>query len=206
MNEKLRDRTRDIATFYPYIKLVSSGLSMLPRVEETVYRGMKGDLKHLFKKGEFVMWWGFTSCTLHVEPILEFIGQEAERVLLCVKQRSGAQINAFSQFPREEEVLLPPGRYLKVESVLPQGTLFIVNLVESLYGAEGTGAYWEWEHKNKWDAFDPMSSSKIEEAFQSKLPSLSIDINSNNYIINLQTLEQTNTQTNFTRKIRRIVK
>jgi len=211
MNACLRDQNREgIKDFFPYLKLLLTAMSCLPRTEENiVFRGVIGDYQKDYKEGDFILWWGFSSCATKLGPIMKFLGDEGPRLLFQVSFISGTKIREFSYFHGEEEVLLPPGRYFEVSSVGHQKDLTIVHLKEFLSGKiDGPFAkpFWQWRaaESEGWKHYDPISSDVIECALQEGKNEIQITILKQLYTINVKKCTQTNNNTKLTRKIRRI--
>jgi len=60
-----------------------------------------------------------------------FLGNKGTRTMFCLSQSSGVDIQRYSMYKTESEVLLLPGRRLQVTSGLDQGGLQIVQLEET---------------------------------------------------------------------------
>ena len=62
----------------------------------------------------------------------QFLGTKGKRTIFAIKltQRQGRDITKYSLVGSEAEVLLPPGCRFRVESVLPQGDLTIIQVEE----------------------------------------------------------------------------
>jgi hypothetical protein len=135
LNKCLRNEDRQSLTpWFLYLKLFFSALSLLPSSSRTVYRGVKHDLKHKYKKGEKIVWWGFSSCTRTMDVLSNeaFMGPSGNRTLFAIECQSGKDIQEYSYFKKESEVLLPAAREFQVESVFPQaGGLTMIQLKET---------------------------------------------------------------------------
>lgn len=135
LNQILREADRSKAIpFFPYLHLLFSALSHLPEQflckKKTVYRGIQGTLKERFVKDTGFIWWGFSSCTSDLGQLKEFLGS-GPKAIFCVSPKVAYNIAKFSAFEKESEVLLPPGRYLRVTSTpLEVDTLTMVDLEE----------------------------------------------------------------------------
>jgi hypothetical protein len=65
LNRALRTEDRQVLKpWFLYLKLLFTALSLLPSDKRLVFRGVRGDLKSGYRKGEKIVWWGFSSCTL----------------------------------------------------------------------------------------------------------------------------------------------
>ena len=71
-------------------------------------------------------------------------------------------------------------------------------------------AKWEWEDdqngSENWKSFDPLTANTLERAFQQQSTSLDLTIRGKQYKVDIGQMEQTNTQTSFVRRIRRVEK
>ncbi|CAF3736114.1 unnamed protein product, partial [Rotaria sordida] len=104
------------------------------RSEHTlVWRGVREDLSGLYPKGKEFAWWAFSSCTAAIS-VLEspnYLGKSGTRTMFSIQTNSGKHIRAHSYFENEDEILLPPGIYLKViDSLNPAEGLHIIQLRE----------------------------------------------------------------------------
>jgi len=107
--------------FHQYINLLMSRLSILPKFKGTVYRGIKLDLRKVFKPNSIHIWWNVTSCTDTVSGIAEFLDTQGPRTFLDIYTYHGVKISEHSIYPQENEILLPPGTVLKVIDQLDLG-------------------------------------------------------------------------------------
>jgi len=98
-----------------------------------VWRGVREDLSALYPKNKEFAWWAFSSCTGSVD-VLEssnYLGKSGSRTIFSIQTNSGKLIRAHSYFENEDEILLPPGMYLKViGSLNPAEGLHIIQLCE----------------------------------------------------------------------------
>jgi hypothetical protein len=135
LNAALRKEDRQVLKpWFLYLKLFFTALSLLPSTPRTVFRGMKRNEKHRYKKGEKVVWWGFSSCTSKMDVLNNeaFLGASGERTFFTIECQSGKDIQQHSYFKSENEVLLPAAREFKVESILSQpGGLNMIQLKET---------------------------------------------------------------------------
>lgn len=91
-------------------------LSSRSTEERTIWRGVQQDLSSQYPVDKEQVWWAFSSCTRSVK-LLEspsYLGKTGARTLFSIETSSGRQIRAHSYFENEDEILLPPGTYLKV--------------------------------------------------------------------------------------------
>merc|ERR1719210_3133693 len=104
----------------------------------TVYRGVQADLTSRYTNGKTFTWWALTSCTQSVkaleDPVL--MGQSGVRTLFAIKTSAGFDLQAYSFFTAEKEVVLPPGLSFKVTSTANLGsglTMIHIEQIESPY-------------------------------------------------------------------------
>ena len=136
MNDKCYDSDRSKITPYgPFIVATVRYMAQLePYQNDTVFRGVKADLRSDYPKGRKVTWHGFASTTKNMEVLSNkaFCGTGGKRTIFAIKLTQGQarEITRYSLVPSEDEVLLPPGCRFVVESVLPQGDLSLIQLRE----------------------------------------------------------------------------
>jgi hypothetical protein len=90
-------------------------------VEGQLWRGVRDDLTEVYPKGEFQIWWSFSSCTRSLEVLQQpqFVGQSGIRTLFCIEgTTTGKNISRHSYFKKEDEILLLPGTSLQVRSLI----------------------------------------------------------------------------------------
>lgn len=131
MNAALREKDRSkMKPWRWFIWLLLNALHALPRERvRTVWRGAKIPLSVFgsqYKKGKSILWAGFSSASKSLEEMNTFVGKVGPRTLFSIELGPGLgwNIQAFSFFPKEAEVLLPPNVEFKVCSVLNAGSGF----------------------------------------------------------------------------------
>jgi hypothetical protein len=134
MNKALHSRTRSEAKkFFPYLRLMLGGLFKCPLEYNTLKRGIRDptDQLHRQVRGQVPFyWWGFTSTSEQLGETDQFLGQN--EAMLFVIAGAGVNIQRFSAFPDEKEILLLPGSLLNVESSLTRSGLTIVQLTQQV--------------------------------------------------------------------------
>ena len=129
---RLEDR-RKLIPWFPYLKLLLTGLFKLPAIHCTVWRGVIGDMRTYYKKDDTVTWWGFSSCTtaINVLQSSQYLGESGPRTLFAIECLNGKSIKRHSYFTEEEEVLLLPCTHLQVIGHLTSlENLYIIHLRE----------------------------------------------------------------------------
>ena len=121
MNHDLENKDREaLKPWFPYLRLLLTGLLKLPPIRCHVFRGVNKALHENYRNPEEkALWWRFSSCTTTVE-VLEnknFLGQSGERTLFDIICSEGRSIEAYSDYQNEEEVLLLPGTLFKIKEV-----------------------------------------------------------------------------------------
>lgn len=143
MNKALRAKDRNtIKPWRDYIWLLMNSLKKVPPSKiRSVNRGCKGTLQTLnmndLSAGDDFSWSAFSSVTTTVEVMKTFLGSDGDRVLLQIEltESVARDIQHFSLFPAENELLLPPNMSFQFQSKFPAGHgLVIVQLkqIESL--------------------------------------------------------------------------
>jgi hypothetical protein len=119
LNKHLRTADRNKLKLWSlYLKLILTGLSRLPSIERTVYRGVKLDLSSKHKEGDEFFWWGFSSCTTTINALKsdQYLGNNGIRTLFHIECTNGKDIRKHSYYQMEDEILLLPATYFKVIS------------------------------------------------------------------------------------------
>ena len=116
--------------------LVMSALKKLPRMTgRTLYRGVRGEVsldKGTTTKGNVVTWSALSSTSSGMEATKTFLakgskGGNATGTLFIIDKGWGYDIQPYSLFSDEEEILLEPERQFRVASVI-KAALTIINL------------------------------------------------------------------------------
>ena len=119
LNIRLRIPDRKLLKpWFLYLKLLLTGLSRLPSVTQTVYRGVRLDLSSTHKENDQFFWWGFSSCTttMNVLKSDQYLGSSGIRTFFLINTRNGKDIRRHSYYQKEDEILLLPATYLQVTS------------------------------------------------------------------------------------------
>ncbi|CAF1582079.1 unnamed protein product [Rotaria magnacalcarata] len=137
LNRTLKESDRcKLRPWFRYLKLFLTALVKIPpSPRQIVWRGVHKNLVKDYPTGDHVTWWAFSSCTLSM-PVLEsdlYLGKEGTRTLFSIDAINGRTIRAHSQFTTEDEILLLPGTYFEVKSILnPAADLYIVHLQQMI--------------------------------------------------------------------------
>lgn len=133
-----KDRSK-ISPYGEYMVGLVKHLRPMPKYpNRTVYRGTKLDLRDEYKQrkkdGKLGYFYSFTSTTNDPELLEKsaFCGQTGKRTFFFIKLTQGqaVDITRYSLYPKESEVLLPPGFCFEVKAVVKQGDLTIIHLEE----------------------------------------------------------------------------
>ena len=128
---KTADR-KDLEPYFKYLKLFLTAVAKLPCIpSHTVWRGVTKDLSADFPPDTPVTWWAFSSCTLTMTVLNNkmYLGNAGPRTLFSIEAINGRTIRAHSHFANEDEILLPPGTHMIVQSQLnPAPGLHIIHL------------------------------------------------------------------------------
>ena len=135
LNRLLRTRDRSaLKPFFPYLQLMLTARSKLPKYTGSVWRGVKGiDLRAKYPKDKDVWWWAFSSTTKQLETLTnpQFLGNSGVRTVFLIEILHGVDLQRYSAVASEAEVLLYPGTKLKVVGSMDMGGgLFQVHLRE----------------------------------------------------------------------------
>ncbi|CAF2635713.1 unnamed protein product [Rotaria sp. Silwood2] len=133
LNETLRTADREhLQPWFKYLKLLLTALVKIQCAsQQTIWRGIRKDLSPKFPPGTQVIWWSFSSCTTTL-PVLEndlYLGQQGTRTLFSIDAFNARNIRNHSYFANEDEILLLPGTYMKVQSQFnPAPDLHVIHL------------------------------------------------------------------------------
>jgi hypothetical protein len=127
---------KDLRPWFKYLKLFLTALVKTPCAPpQTVWRGVRKNVKDEFPRGTQVIWWSFSSCTATL-TVLEngmYLGNVGDRTLFSIEIFNGRNIRAHSHFDKEDEILLLPGTYMEVQSQLDQPSgLHIIHLKQKI--------------------------------------------------------------------------
>jgi len=144
-----------VKPYWGYLKLLQHALFKLPKCDAgAIYRGIKDpyvpmtEAEMLAKatesggSGEPEVWWGFSSCSTDLQATKGFLGQSGERVLYTVEGGSSARdVRRYSEFEKENEVLMPFGSAFTVVTALDTGNgMLIITLCQDqgfVFGSDG---------------------------------------------------------------------
>jgi hypothetical protein len=135
INRLLRTRHRSaLWPFFPYLQLMLTARSKLPKYTGSVWRGVQGVvMRDKYPKDKEVWWWALSSTTkqLHTLTNPRFLGTSSVRTVFLVEILHGVDLQRYSAFQGEAEVLLYPGTKFKVFDAMDMGgDLFQVHLKE----------------------------------------------------------------------------
>lgn len=129
-----RDR-RTVEPFAQFVWLMLKAMQLIePFQQESVFRGVRGNVGADYVKGREFTWHSPSSCTKSIEVLQEpnFFGDTGPRTIFAIRLTQGQarDISRYSMLPDENEVLLPPGCRFKSLGVLPAGDVTIVQIEE----------------------------------------------------------------------------
>ncbi|CAF3300349.1 unnamed protein product [Rotaria socialis] len=97
-----------------------------------LWRDVKEDLSDIYQKGEYRIWWSFSSYTSSLDVLQRphFIGKSGTRTLFSIEGSTcGKNISRHSYYKHENEILLLLGTYLEMCSLISRTYKFhIVHL------------------------------------------------------------------------------
>ncbi|CAF0723737.1 unnamed protein product [Rotaria sp. Silwood1] len=130
LNAVLREKDRSVLVpWHGYLKLFDSALKKLPSLQINLWRGINGDISKNYKEADELTWWCFSSCSSSVKVVKQFLGSVS--TLLMIEAKNGKGISAYSNFPEENEVILPLGtRFHVVSDALDHASLNVIHLRE----------------------------------------------------------------------------
>ncbi|CAF3334844.1 unnamed protein product [Rotaria socialis] len=127
LNKTLRNENRKtLKPWFLFLRLLLTALAQLPSISATVYRGVKQDMSKEYAVGKTFVWWGFSSCTTKIQVLdnKQFMGATGQRTFFTIECDSGKNIQKYSCYKAEHEILLPAARQFRVEGCLKQGKHF----------------------------------------------------------------------------------
>jgi hypothetical protein len=135
LNTALRAANREgLKPWFLYLRLIINALQKLPATRDIVYRGVKTDLTTQYCRGDTIVWWGFSLCTLPSEILKNerLLSQSGIKTLFSIECESGKNIRSHSFYADEDEILLLPARQFEVIECRDQENgLQIVQLKET---------------------------------------------------------------------------
>ena len=133
LNQTLRAEDRStVRPWFPYLKLLDSAMSRLPKFKGTVWRGVNKDVSKIFKKGQRLTWWSVSSCSASVNVISAFLDKAPQSTLFNIECSSGKSIAPYTCYPTEDEIILMPGTTFEVvaDPLHHHGGLHFIHLKE----------------------------------------------------------------------------
>jgi hypothetical protein len=138
-NKALRDGDLEVVAQWSDFSFVfCSGLSKLPALKCTVYRGLDcplTEVSHLYSEGGIVWHNSVTSTTTDKDATLATFGSGSSGkagTFMEIRVQNARKIKALSAFPSEEELLLPPNTCTKVLVTLPSAKVSLLQGLASL--------------------------------------------------------------------------
>jgi hypothetical protein len=132
VNEVLQNENRRLVTpWFLFLKLFNTALKKLPTVKGYIWRGISGDSRDLYKMGDTIIWWHFSSCSSELNVVQNFLKSEQKSTLFMIETLNGISLEGYTQYPNESEILLPMGTKLRVKGKgIKHGELNVIHLVE----------------------------------------------------------------------------
>jgi hypothetical protein len=131
LNRALRSEDRtSLKPWFAFLKLFDTTLGKLPSLKKVIWRGVRNDVSKDLKENQVLTWWSINSCSSSVSVIKNFLDQNS--TLFLIEATNGKDVQGFTNFPNEDEVLLGSGTKLRVVSDTLDhiGGLHIVHLKE----------------------------------------------------------------------------
>jgi len=133
LNRVLRcENRREIKKYFDYLRMFFEALDSLPKVETTLWRGMKGDFYEQYNKvGTQVTWWGVSSCTSEksvAEGFANSCGDES--AVIQIDAKMAVDISDLSFYLSEKESILAPGTRFEIVSCKRNGKKSFIHLKE----------------------------------------------------------------------------
>jgi len=134
LKRDLQSGTHDaVKKWFPYLRLFLHALNKLPSYQGTIFRGIPGDMSNEFPIGQLLSLTNFTSTTPNMAIIESYLrhARQGARTILLIECMSGKCISKHSEFPIEDEIVLPPGFCCEVTNRLVLGNgVYLISLKE----------------------------------------------------------------------------
>ena len=128
------DNAEDLQEARDLLFNVMTALRKLPRHEgDLLYRGIRGSVdKSVYKPGAVVMWHGLLSVSTNINAVKSLLASSGELdvshgTLFIIEGGWGYNVQQYSLYPEEEEILIEPERQFTVNSVI-KSDMTIVSL------------------------------------------------------------------------------
>ncbi|CAF1351391.1 unnamed protein product [Rotaria sordida] len=130
LNGVLREKDRSVLIpWHGYLRLFDTALKKLPSLQINLWRGINGDVSKNYKENDELTWWCFSSCSSSIKVVKQFLGSTS--TLFMIEVKNGKAISVYSNFPEENEVIIPLGTRLRVVSdALDHASLNVIHLRE----------------------------------------------------------------------------
>jgi hypothetical protein len=130
LNAALRIEDRSVLKpWFGYLKLFDTALQKLPDHRESIWRGINADIIENYRAGMQLTWWSFASCSSSLPVVRQFLGPVS--TLLMVEAKHGKSISKYSNFPKEDEIILGMGTRVYVKGdPLKHSALNVIQLTE----------------------------------------------------------------------------
>ena len=134
LNAALRSANRqEIKPYFPYLRILLSGVAQCKVSSCTVYRGVKKNIASQYVPGKEITWWQLSSATVSVDVLNnpQFLGDCGDRTLFAIETKNAFCIQPYSAVAVEDEHLLLGGVKLLVKGILELGNgIKMVQLAE----------------------------------------------------------------------------
>jgi len=132
LNRCLREKLGNLNLFLPFVNLILSAISKIPKQTVLVYRGiygvnLKGKTKD-YKVGNRVTWWQFNSCSEDLSVAKTFFGQEDHHTLFHIQTDYAHPISQFSMHSKETEYMILPGAEFEVTKIIDSEYIYVIYL------------------------------------------------------------------------------
>ncbi|CAF3989888.1 unnamed protein product [Rotaria sp. Silwood2] len=119
LNVALRSKDKNkIKPWFSYLKLFMTALHKLPSFQGVVWCTTQIDLSKEYTKGQRCLCWVVSSTSRDISVLEHYLHQSGERTIFTIKCKNGKSIKNHSSHPAGDKVLLMPGFYFEVTSVL----------------------------------------------------------------------------------------
>ncbi|CAF1372738.1 unnamed protein product [Adineta ricciae] len=137
LNDTLRAEDRHaLKPWFPFLRLFLNALEKLPSSATTVWRAVSGDTDNYSLQDDVKIWWSVNSSSTALNVVQIYLGERG--TLFAIETTRGKKIDEYSAFPDEQEVIIMPGTFLKIESEPLNfiDRLLVVHLKEEAIGQQ----------------------------------------------------------------------
>ncbi|CAF3851313.1 unnamed protein product [Rotaria sp. Silwood1] len=129
--KKHEEDRNELKPWFPFLKLFDTALNKLPTIKGIVWRAVPGNVVTDYKKDQVLTWWTISSCSVSADVVKEFLKPNEESTLFMIEVINAKNLDGYTMYPNEHEVILGIGTQLRVKSIgFQHGNLYLAHLEE----------------------------------------------------------------------------